>query len=307
MNMPSPLQFLRLTGLSILLLLLTGGESIYAKVNRIAFTNLSRRSDSNIYLVNADGSGQFRLTVNPESDFDPTWSPDGQSIAYVSERNGILDIYRIKVDGSQEVRLTTTRTEEWFPAWSPDGERIAFVSNRDGGRHEIYVMNQDGSNPTRLTYNNAIDVSPTWSPDGKQIAFVSKRDGNYEIYVMNANGSEQKRLTHNSARDYTPAWSPNRHQIAFISDRDDMPGLGSVYVMQRNGSSVRLTDAQSDHSSPTWSADGKRIAYTVKTQSGVNEIYVMNADGSGKTKLLGHLEDSLDNPSWQPLSVRRDR
>ena len=145
-----------------------------------------------IYVMNADGSGQTRVTNNLFWDDDPNWSPDGR-IAFRSIRTGESDIYVINPDGTNEVRLTTIGARS--PSWSPDGQRMAFVSGRDGN-DEIYVIRADGSGATRLTFNLAYDDTPTWSPDGSQIAFGSNRDGDPgQIYVMNADGSQPRRIT----------------------------------------------------------------------------------------------------------------
>ena len=173
-----------------------------------------------IYVMNADGSGQTRLTSGSAINCCPSWSPDGTKIALSSVRDDdvsrSLEIYVMNADGSNRTRLTNNWYNDWHPSWSSDGTKIAFSSARDGN-HDIYVMNADGSNRTRLTDNSAIDLNPSWSPDGSMIAFSSDRDGKMgrwtvpnEIYVMNADGSNQTRLTNNPADDTEPSWSPRR-------------------------------------------------------------------------------------------------
>jgi Tol biopolymer transport system component len=211
-----------------------------------------------IYVMDADGSDQIRLTQRPSGNRSPAWSPDGSRIAFVSYRDGNDDIYVMDADGSNQTRLTRDPSGGWSPAWSPDGSRIAFESYRDGN-DDIYVMDADGSNQTRLTRDPSGDWSPAWSPDGSRIAFVSYRDGNDDIYVMDADGSNQTRLTQNSAWDWSPAWSPDGSRIAFLSDRD---GNNDIYVMDAGGSNqTRLTRDPSGVSSLAWSPDGSRIAF----------------------------------------------
>ena len=168
---------------------------------------------SNVWVMNADGSGQLNLTPEPgAADRDPVWSPDGRKIAFVRNNS---EIYVMNADGSGQRRLARHAALYLAPAWSPDGRKLAFVSDRDGpfgvSTPEIHVMNADGSGQRNLTRNPASDSDPVWSPDGRKIAFVR----NLEIYVMNADGSGQTNLTRNPAHDFAPAWSPDGKQIVF--------------------------------------------------------------------------------------------
>ena len=188
---------------------------------KIAFIT-NRDGNPEIYVMNADGSGPQRLTDNPAVDFGPAWSPDGQKIAFRSNRDDPnpaacspcnFEIYVMNADGSAVQRLTNDPDFVFRPTWSPDGQKIAFTSDRDGN-FEVYVMNADGSAPQRLTDNPAADTSPDWSPDGQKVAFASDRDGdrdgNPEIYIMNADGSAQTRITDNPANDADPVWQPQQ-------------------------------------------------------------------------------------------------
>ncbi len=106
-------------------------------------------SHSDIYVMNADGSGKRKLTHNARYNAEPAWSPDGRKIAFRSTRNGNRDIYVMNVDGSGKRNLTRNPARDGSPSWSPDGRRIAFVSDRDG-RLEAHVMNADGSGQRSL-------------------------------------------------------------------------------------------------------------------------------------------------------------
>ena len=117
-----------------------------------------------IYVMDANGGNQQRLTENRKNDWGPVWSPNGKRIAFASDRKGDLvniEIYVMDADGSNLQRLTENRVYDWQPSWSPDGERIVFVSERDGNS-EIYVMDTDGGNPQNLTNNPHSDISPAW-------------------------------------------------------------------------------------------------------------------------------------------------
>ena len=161
-----------------------------------------------IWVMEVDGGNPRNLTDHDARDSAPDWSPDGQRIAFTSNRNGNFDIYMMDSDGGNLIRLTIHRAKDGVPDWSPDGQQIAFTSDRDGN-FDIYVMNADGTNPINLTNHLAEDTNPSWSPDGTRIAFETDRDGNFEIYVMDADGATPINLSNDPAWDSGPAWGPS--------------------------------------------------------------------------------------------------
>lgn len=259
---------------------------------KIVFTS-ERDGNREIYVMNADGSAQTRLTNNPAADEQASFSADGSRIAFRSTRDGNAEIYVMNSDGSGQTRLTNDPGLDVVPSFSADGSRIAFVSTRDNNL-EIYVMNADGSGQTRLTNNfPLIDSNPAFSLDGSRIVFDSRRDGNQEIYVMNADGSGQINLSNHPNDDGSPGFSPDGSRITFGSARS----APEIYVMNADGSGqTQLTSNTSVEFGPEFGPDGIRIAFT-SDRDGNAEIYSMNADGSDQTRLTNNPATDRD-PSW---------
>jgi Tol biopolymer transport system component len=176
-------------------------------------TGLSRMTYK-IFVMNADGTDQLKISEETNNDESPRYSPDGSKIVFVSKRDGNPEIYTMKSDGTEVTRLTKNTAFDIMPAWSPDGKKIVFRTEKNSNP-EIYTMNEDGSNKLRLTTNLVAGESPFFSFDGEKIVFVSKRDNvldeegisTNEIYVMNSNGTNINRLTNNLFDDYSPNWS----------------------------------------------------------------------------------------------------
>ena len=137
---------------------------------------------SGLSIMNADGSGQHRVPNTDGGEY-PTWSPDGERIAFNSNLSGDHVMYIVHIDGSHVVDLSGVG-EGWQVDWSPDGRSILFTSERDHPNHytDIYVMRPDGSGVQRLT--DARAYTPAWSPDGSRIVFSAPG-----LFVMRADGS----------------------------------------------------------------------------------------------------------------------
>ncbi len=269
------------------------GQVAFMRATKFEATNI----DSDVYLLDVDGSGEERLTDGPGLDGFPAWSPDGDRIVFTSDRDGNWELYVMNADGTRQRRLTHTPEEdEGMPAWSPDGQRIAFVVGPLGGSPTIHAMDADSENRGRLVEGNW----PSWSPDGRYVAYTGGSQGSERIYAMNADGSRPRPLT-TGRYDSEGAWSPDGARIAFASERDED---GEIYVMNADGTGEkRLTDISGhDHWPPSWSSDGKRIAFTSDGRVGVGDIYAMNADGSGLTRLTDD-PDYDGFPAWRPQEL----
>jgi len=259
-----------------------------------------------LWIVEADGSHRRRLTDSGAGiDYSPTWSPDGERIAFRTTRGASppgpdpSNILIINADGSGERQLTPGRGAAaggLFPAWSPDGNSIAY-SNGSG----INLIRPDGSGRRPLGVPGECSV---WSPDGSRLMFcsngINRGEGvdNWDVFVMDADGTHVRRLTSNAAQDYPGAWSPDGTQIAFFSRRD---GDGDVYVMDADGANLRrVTNQPGAQAADAWLPDGRLVIGSA--QEGVEgppQWFVMGPDGSARGS-LPQLAPAMEPIAWLP-------
>jgi len=299
------------------------GFGTFTVVRGVLFET-NRDGNSEIYVMNPDGSQQTNLTNDPANDNHPVWSPDGTEIAFVSYRDGNSEIYTMDATGSNQTNLTRHEDSDYFPVWSPNGNKIAFMTNREmaapivlestpkivvDSNVEVFVMNADGTGQTNLTDNPAWDGYPSWSPDGSKIVFQTDRDDTgliilgivpgdlgAEVYSVNADGSNPTRLSWSPEDDVYPTWSPDGSKIVFQAYRD---GNWEIYTMNADGSGqMRLTNHPDADTFPTWSPDGNWITYQSE-RDGNTEIYKMTAGGSSNTRLTTSADWDW-GPSWAP-------
>ncbi|MFZ4524887.1 MAG: Tol-Pal system beta propeller repeat protein TolB [Chlorobium sp.] len=170
-------------------------------------TTLSFEGDQKIYLIKADGTISRRLTFSKGIDLSPSFSPDGNKMAYVSDRNGLPQIFIEDLQSGQVSRLTFSGRYNTQPSWSPAGDKIAYTTWESGSEINIFTIGVDGSGLKQLTENSGENESPSWSPDGRMIVFASNRKGKKKLYIMGATGENQRPLLQSSGEQMQPCWS----------------------------------------------------------------------------------------------------
>jgi Tol biopolymer transport system component len=198
-----------------------------------------RNGSSGLYFVKADGSDRQAPKGLPNHASQPSASPDGKKIAFMSRHGAESHIYVVENSATTPRKVSFAGPNNWNPVWSPDGTKILFFSDRQGkGQDQIFVVNADGSGETRLTNDGFNNVFPSWSPDGKKILFGSSRagKGTAGIFVMDANGSNIHRLIQDMPAEFA-RWSPDGRRLAFISG--DFPDT-HIYVAGADGTAPTL-------------------------------------------------------------------
>jgi hypothetical protein len=263
-----------------------------------AATTIAYMEDRDLYLFRTnDTKPQLLAKLRGQ----PSWSPDATRIAARSYGGGNEDIWAITLATQTQVQLTSAAGRDNSPAWSPDGNTIAFVSEREG-RASIWIMNADGTGQ-RVLYVHAKDGArdPAWSPDGKKLAFSIDGDTG-GLWVMNADGTGVTRLT--TGHDVTPEWSPDGTQIAFSHAEDcytdNLYYCGRIATIKPDGSGLTVIGrAEGYDTGPSWSADGKWVAFTRWGCNGncVDGFHAARVDGT-RVQLL-RAAGMIDHAAWR--------
>ena len=212
-----------------------------------------------------------QLTFEPGLEAEPSFSPDGNYVAYTSNDQGSLDVVVMPIGGGAVRRLAATPADEAQPAWSPDGTQVAFTSARDrdgrlsavaglsamsafvqGQGGDIFLVPAAGGPAAKLVERGSY---PAWSPDGRTIVFQSDRSGHWDIWTVPAKGGEPRPLTADADIDYQPSWSPDGKWIAYGSLQAQSGGRLMV-VPSDGGAPRELKVKAGSVGSPAWSSDG---------------------------------------------------
>ena len=240
---------------------------------KIVFTD-TRDGNAEIYVMNADGSEQVRLTNHPGDDFDPTWSPTGEHIAFVSERDhaGLYDIYLMDPNG-ENIRPAFDESDyRTAPAWSPDGQKIAYHTYSPIPDWAVYFNTIDGGTVERVAKAGIHPGGfPDWSPDGTEIAFTGGTQKEWRIWIRNLQTGDKKlllpKIKGGDLRN--PAWSPDGKKLAFYWWKRD-ENVPYIYTVNRDSKNLEKI-AENVSRMVAWSPNGKELLYQ-KTIDGQKQL-----------------------------------
>lgn len=261
----------------------------------------ARSGSANLFLYTDGEAEPKNLTDDKSNNSYPAWSPDGQTVAFSSDRDGPMHLFTMTADGKKVTQLTRGELMCRVPTWSADGKTLAFCRRTAAGSSEVCTIPAAGGDP------KAIDLGgdawdPAFSPDGKKLAFVSFRDGTgFRLYVADADGKNVTKLTDdaNPTGFGYPAWTPDGKTMAFGHGGGD--GLNVHTVGADGKGAAQLTKTGGLTVYPAWSPDGKKLAYFSQTTGDKGAFYVADADGSN-AKEVAKDEPPVEGgrPVWRP-------
>lgn len=234
-----------------------------------------------VWVMHADGSSPTQLTTDPAFDRAPSWSPDGNKIAFASARTGNFEIWVMDANGGNQHQIThDAPNNDRSPSWPADGSQLVYDVNFNA----VNVINVDGTGEHQLRVNAAV---PNVSPQNV-IAFTDQVDGG--VYTMNLAGGGLQFVSNPLGQGtLDPDWSPSGDRLAFICDVVASP-TNNLCVTRSDGTGLVSLDTSPDRVdfSPTWSPDGNTVAFVGCVNFFATpdcEIYTVSPDGAQLTKL----------------------
>ena len=277
---------------------LTGEDGYFdTRIVYIAESGAANKRIKRLAIMDQDGANHKYLTDGSYLVLTPRFSPTTQQITYMSYQGGVPRVYLYNLNTGEHHVLGNFKGMTFAPRFSPDGKKIVFSMSRNGNT-DIYVMDIVSRRVTRMTSSPAIETAPSYSPDGRRIVFESDRSGSQQLYIMNVDGSGMNRLTFGKGRYGNPVWSPRGDLIAFTRM---YKGKFYIGVIRPDGRSERLITNAYHVEGPTWSPNGRLLAYFKETPSGdrrTARIYTIDITGYNERWLRTPRDGS--DPAWSP-------
>ena len=267
----------------------------------IAETGAIDKRTKRMAIMDQDGAGLRYLSDEKTFVMSPHFSPNMQSVVFLSYYNDDPMVWVLDLDTGAQRRLGQFGGMNFAPRFSPDGMRVALSLVKNGITH-IYEYDMENNSLKQLTSGNAIDTSPSYSPDGRKIAFNSDRSGSQQIHILDLDTGSIERITYGAGRYATPAWSPDGQFIAFTKMADDTFYVG---IMDPRGKNEKILAGGWFMEAPSWAPGSRRLVYyeTERASDDIERIsHIRSVDITGQNIYDIDLPDGVNGmePTWSP-------
>jgi TolB protein len=252
-----------------------------------------------LVVADADGENQRLILESRFPLMSPSWSPDGQWLAYVSFENKRSAIYVQLVKTGDRRQVSARAGINGAPAWSPDGRKLALTLGGSGGNPDLYVLELASQSLTRVTDDPSIDTEAAWSPDGKFLYFTSDRAGGPQIYRTGIQpGDRPKRMTFGGTYNARPRVSADGSQLAMVTLDN---GSYRIAVQDLASGAVRVLSRGHSDESPSFAPNGATLIYSEREGANRASLATVSVDGLTGLRLKAD-QGEVREPAWGPFA-----
>ena len=283
-------------------------DALYEKITgvkgafstRIAYVSVDGKPPTQryqLYVADADGANRKMVMSSPLPIMSPSWSPDGEWLAYVSFERRVSTVFVQHLKSAKKIPVSARAGINGAPSYSPDGKKLALTLSGSNGNLDIYLLDLATQQLTRLTDDQAIDTEAVFAPDGKTIYFTSDRSGNPQVYRLTLGSTERpRRVTFQGPYNARPRVSPDGKQLALLTQ---VEGSYRIAVQDLVGGGVTVLSKGRQEESPSFAPNGAMLIFAGR-QGAQGVLQTVSVDGQIAARLDADAGE-VREPVWGPF------
>jgi TolB protein len=283
-------------------------DALYEKITgvkgafstRIAYVSVDGKPPTQryqLYVADADGANRKMVMSSPLPIMSPSWSPDGEWLAYVSFERRVSTVFVQHLKSAKKIPVSARAGINGAPSYSPDGKKLALTLSGSNGNLDIYTLDLGTQQLTRLTDDQAIDTEAVFAPDGKTIYFTSDRSGNPQIYRLTLGSTERpRRVTFQGAYNARPRVSPDGKQLALLTQ---VEGSYRIAIQDLVNGGVTVLSKGRQEESPSFAPNGAMLIFAGR-QGAQGVLQTVSVDGQIAARLDADAGE-VREPVWGPF------
>ena len=282
-------------------------DALYEKITgvrgafstRIAYVSVDGKPPTQryeLYVADADGANRKKVMSSPLPIMSPSWSPDGEWLAYVSFERHVSTVFVQHLKTARKIAVSARAGINGAPTYSPDGKKLALTLSGSNGNLDIYLLDLATQQLDRLTTDQGIDTEASFAPDGKTIYFTSDRSGNPQIYRLTLGSNEQRRVTFQGAYNARPRVSPDGKQLALLTQ---VEGSYRIAIQDLVSGTLTVLSKGRQEESPSFAPNGAMLIFAGK-QGAQGVLQTVSVDGQIAARLDADAGE-VREPVWGPF------